>query len=47
MAFDLTRFPEETDMNHCEYYSLMNMPFQNKLTKRWIREILYRSNISL
>lgn len=31
MDFDLTQFPEETDMNHCEYYNLMNMPFQNKL----------------
>lgn len=34
MVFDLTSFPEETDMNHCEYRSLMNMSFQNKLTKR-------------
>lgn len=47
MDFDLTWFPEEPDMNHWEYYSLMNMPFQNKLTKRWIREILYKSNTSL
>lgn len=47
MDFDLTWFPEETDMNYCEYYSLMNMPFQNKLTKGKIREILYRSNILL
>lgn len=47
MDFDLTWFPEEIDMNHCEYYSLMNMPFQNKLTKRRIREIFYGSNFSL
>lgn len=31
MDFDLTQFPEETDLNHCEHYNLMNMPFQNKL----------------
>jgi len=47
MDFDLTWLPEEIDMNHCEYYGLMNMPFQNKLTKSRIREILYSINISL